>query len=261
MARKGMSGAQSLETAARDAGNVSGQIVTLSFFRFRGWRAKLWAFAQMGLARGAIRALPGLGFAKLMGGGTGEGFTPVPDTGLVAILTTWPDLATAEAETQRSAVFERYRARAAEQWSVYLETTSARGAWSRQIPFHAASEVQGGPIAALTRATIRPAILLKFWKRVPNISASIGADENVIFKQGVGEVPWLHQVTFSIWPDAESMARFARHDGPHAQAIRAVREGDWFAEELYARFRVLATEGSWGGQDPLAGYSLTLAAE
>ncbi|MEO0912824.1 MAG: spheroidene monooxygenase [Pseudomonadota bacterium] len=240
---------------------MSAQIVTLSFFRFRGWREKLWAFAQMGLARRAIRGLPGLGFFKLMGGGTGEGFTPVPDTGLVAILTTWPDLEAAEAAVRRSDVFGRYRARAAEHWHVHLATTSARGAWSRKVPFHGVADSGAGPIAALTRATIRPVILLKFWRRVPNISAAIGADENVIFKQGVGEVPWLHQVTFSIWPDAESMARFARADGPHARAIKAVREGDWFSEELYARFRVVASEGSWGGVDPLAAYRLTLAAE
>ena len=44
---------------------------------------------------------------------------------------------------------------------------------------------------------------------------------------------------------------FAR-SGPHADAIRAVREGDWFAEELYARFRVTGAEGRWAGQAPLS---------
>ena len=43
------------------------------------------------------------------------------------------------------------------------------------------------------------------------------------------------------------MAAFARRDGPHAEAIRAVREGGWFAEELYARFRVVGETGTWGG--------------
>jgi spheroidene monooxygenase len=75
----------------------------------------------------------------------------------------------------------------------------------------------------------------------------------VIFKIGIGEVPWLQQVTFSIWPDSATMAAFARSDGAHAQAIRAVREGGWFREELYARFRVLGDVGSWNGASPLAG--------
>ena len=51
----------------------------------------------------------------------------------------------------------------------------------------------------------------------------------MLFKIGIGEVPLLQQVTFSIWPDTASMAAFARADGPHARAIRAVREGGWFS--------------------------------
>jgi spheroidene monooxygenase len=46
------------------------------------------------------------------------------------------------------------------------------------------------------------------------------------------------------------MARFSR-GCPHAEAVRAVREGDWFAEELYARFHVTGTAGTWGGACPL----------
>jgi spheroidene monooxygenase len=109
-----------------------------------------------------------------------------------------------------------------------------------------------GPLAALTRATVRPAKALRFWDRVPSISAMIGSDPNVAFKIGIGELPLLHQVTFSIWPDTASMAAFARGDGPHGRAIRAVREGNWFNEELYARFHLLGSVGSWNGTDPLA---------
>jgi spheroidene monooxygenase len=76
-----------------------------------------------------------------------------------------------------------------------------------------------------------------------------------MFKIGMGEVPLIHQVTFSIWPDTASMAAFARK-GAHADAIRAVRDEGWFNEELYARFRVIRTQGTWGGRDPLAGATL-----
>jgi len=62
----------------------------------------------------------------------------------------------------------------------------------------------------------------------------------------------MNQVTFSFWPDAASMAAFARADGPHARAIRAVRAENWFREELYARFRILGDSGTWHGQSPLA---------
>jgi hypothetical protein len=37
----------------------------------------------------------------------------------------------------------------------------------------------------------------------------------------------------------------ARENGPHAEAIRSVRKGDWFREELYARFKVYNQIGNW----------------
>jgi len=221
------------------------QTVSLSFFRFGPVRDRLWAFAMMGLARRGLAATPGIGFWKLCGSGTGEGFTPRPNTAVYAILATWDRRDTAKIQTRYSPAFSRYHARAKESWTLFLRPVSARGTWSGSAPFIAEADPGTGPLAALTRATVRPRAALSFWNRVPNISAMIGDDPNVAFKIGIGEVPLLHQVTFSIWPDAASMAQFARADGPHASAIRAVRTGDWFSEELYARFRVTGTDGHW----------------
>jgi len=226
------------------------QIVSLSFFRFAGPVARLWALGMMGAARWPMARVPDIGFWKLCGSGTGEGFTPVPNTAVYAILATWPDPATAHAQVDGASIFRRYRARATESWSVFLSPTSSRGHWSNTAPF-VPGEAAPGPLAALTRATIKPGIALRFWKRVPDISAMIGADPNVLFKIGIGEVPLLHQVTFSIWPDEAAMAGFAR-TGPHAEAIRAVRSEGWFREELYARFTVHSDIGTWNGASPLA---------
>jgi len=206
---------------------------------------------MMGLARPALARVPGIGFWKLCGSGTGEGFTPIPNTGVYAILATWPDPETAARQTENASIFKRYRSKSIEDYTVFLAATSSRGAWSGVAPFERANPTSEGPVAALTRATIRPSVALQFWRRVPDISAVIGADENVAFKIGIGEVPWLHQVTFSIWPDTQDMAAFARKDGPHARAIKAVRDGHWFREELYARFNILGDRGTWEGQKPL----------
>ncbi len=205
----------------------------------------------MATARLALRRIPALQFWKLCGSGTGEGFTPVPNTSVWAILTVWPDQATADAQLQSAGVFQKWRARADEHWTLHLQPTSARGTWAGQTPFRADAEYEHGPLAALTRATIKPRILPKFWGRVPDISDVIGDDPNVLFKIGIGELPWLHQVTFSVWPNTTAMADFARRDGPHARAIRAVRDGDWFKEELYARFNIVGDTGSWGDANPL----------
>ncbi|WP_436399615.1 spheroidene monooxygenase [Roseobacter sp. S98] len=226
-------------------------IVTLSFFRFAGPVARAWALGMMGAARFALPKVPQIGFWKLCGSGTGEGFTPVPNTAVYAILASWPDAETARQQTSKAAVFRRYHNRATESWTVILETSTSRGRWSGTEPFSPTGRTPSGPLAALTRATIRPSIAMKFWQRVPDISRMIGSDRNVAFKIGIGEVPLLHQVTFSIWPDATSMAAFARTNGPHAAAIRAVRDGNWFSEELYARFAILGDTGTWGGSSPL----------
>lgn len=206
---------------------------------------------MMGLARLSLRNTPDIGFWKLCGSGTGEGFTPIPNTSVFAILATWPDAETARARVGEAPIFQRYRARASEDWTVFLTPTSARGNWSGQTPFEPSESTQTGPLAALTRATIKPSIAARFWKRVPNISDVIGRDPNVMFKIGIGELPLLHQVTFSIWPDTRTMAQFAR-TGHHARAISAVRDEHWFREELYARFAVHSDQGTWNGASPLA---------
>jgi len=226
------------------------QAVSLSFFRFGGIASRLWAFTQMGFARLAMPKTPDLAFWKLCGSGTGEGFTPLPNTAVYAILATWPDPDTARARVATAPVWQRYRAHASESWTVFLTPTSARGHWSGTTPFTPGPASGRPALAALTRATIKPAVAARFWRRVPDISARIGADTNVVFKIGIGEVPLLHQVTFSIWPSESAMAAFAR-TGPHAAAIRAVRDEGWFREELYARFAIHSDMGSWNGTSPL----------
>lgn len=232
------------------------QTVTLSLFRYGPWHARAWAFAMMGLARPVLARMPDIGFWKLFGSGTGEGFTPVPNTAVSGVLACWPDPETAQARLSDAWLFRRYRAWAAEHFTLYLTPISARGQWSGQTPFEVSAEAAPGPVAALTRATIRPRAMLKFWGQGPAISARIGANADVLFKIGVGEMPLLRQVTFSVWPSPQEMAAFARQGGPHAEAIRAVRDGGWFREELYARFHVQRTEGTWEGKRPLADVDL-----
>lgn len=234
---------------------------SLSLFRFGTLARRAWVLGQMGLARIDLPRTPGLRFWKLCGSGTGEGFTPVPNTAVWAILAEWESEAIARARVAHAPVFERWRHHADESWTVFLQPLASRGRWGGVAAFEGEAAggcpwsrigAEAGPVAALTRATLRPATALRFWGRVPDISAAIGLDDRVVFKIGIGEVPLMHQVTFSIWPDAASMAHFAREDGPHARAIKAVRAGGWFREELYARFRILGDEGRWDGGHPLA---------
>ena len=226
------------------------QSVTLSLYRFGSTRARVWALLQMAVARFALRNLRDIGMVKLCGSGVGQGFTPIPDTSVYAILATWPDHDGARRAMFGTNVFRRYSAMAEERMTIFLTPASARGKWDGQEPFIAQDIALTGPVAALTRATVRMTRAGRFWRHEPAISRAIGENPDVLFKVGIGELPLVRQATFSIWPDTASMARFARADGPHANAIRAVRDGGLFREDLYARFRVDAIEGTWGGVTP-----------
>ena len=227
------------------------QIVAISFFRFEGVFQKLWAFSQMGFARIKLKKIKQISFFKLFGSGIGEGFTPYPNTSVYAILSVWNNLGEAENNIEEREIYENYRTHSIENWTVFLSPISSKGYWDKTNPFKPNKnefKKKDHMLAALTRATIKPKIMLKFWSKVPAISKVIGNDKNVLFKMGLGEIPWFHQVTFSIWPNAKTMADFARKDGPHAKAIKSVREGNWFSEELYARFEVKKAIGKWCGK-------------
>ncbi len=226
------------------------QTVTLSFFRFTGLRARAWALMMMGAARPSLARTPDIGFWKLCGAGKGEGFNPTVNPYAIAILATWDNADIAQDRTANAPIFQRYAKRSAENWTVFLQARSVRGAWDGKTPFAPGETQDDGPMAALTRASIRKSAILQFWKQVPDISANIGADPNVMFKAGIGELPMLDQITFSIWPDKATMDGFAR-TGPHGAAIKAVRAGNWFSEELFARFAVHSDRGTWNGTSPL----------
>lgn len=237
--------------------------VSLSFFRFEGLGNKLWAFSQMQFARRPLGAIPQIGFHKLLGSGTREGFHPFPNFSVYAILATWPSVAVGQAAIAESPVYQRYRAHAVEDWTVHLSATQCRGQWSGEAAF----DVLPGPpasqqdsLAVLTRASVKLPHVISFWRRVPDISATIRDQPSLLFKIGLGEVPWLHQVTFSIWRDCQAMEAFA-YRGFHADAVAQVRAQGWFSEELFARFRVVNAQGLWEGVAPLSATAETVSDE
>ena len=70
----------------------------------------------------------------------------------------------------------------------------------------------------------------------------------------LGEAPLLFQATFSLWDSLPAMQAFAYRCAEHAGVIRRTRAAGWYAEELFARFRPIASYGAWDGADPLARY-------
>ena len=105
----------------------------------------------------------------------------------------------------------------------------------------------GGPVAALTRAAIKPARMRAFWRHSPPAEASLADASGCRLAVGLGEAPLLRQATFSLWDSAQAMDAYARQ-GAHQQAIRASWAGGYFSEWMFVRFRVVAASGIWQGR-------------
>lgn len=196
-----------------------------------------------------MRKLPEIEFYKLLGSGSGEGFTPIPNFGVYAILAVWPNLDQARCQVEGNTIFEAYRKRSVEAANIYLKPYNVRGKWDGKNPFEVTRDENPGPapepIGVITRATIKSNSLFSFWKNAPAISKET-VNDDIIFKIGIGEVPWFHQVTFSIWTDKSAMMRFAYANGTcHGRAAKDAINKKWFSEELFARFSVVGTNGSW----------------
>ena len=154
-------------------------------------------------------------------------------------------------------VVARYRAHSDEEWTIRLEATQAKGAWSGGNPFVTVAGPSGGgdaafgPVAVLTRATLRWATLRAFWSAVPATSAALARAPGLLVSVGVGEIPYLRQATFSLWRDEAALRDFAYRDPVHRDVIRRTRDERWYSEELFARFRPVAASGVWAGREPL----------
>ena len=230
-------------------------IVTLSLFRFGNTFDRLWAFSQMGLARGKIAGIDGIQSFKMMGTGAGAGFSTTPNWSVYTLLCVWKDKAAAK-RGLNTKVLSNYRNHCVQTADLFLSPTQARGEWAGAAPFGGGQDFakQTTPIVALTRATIKPRHAMRFWSHVPAISDDVEGDDHKMFMMGMGEVPWLHQVTFSIWNDLDAMTQFSLKSASHGEAVKLAYTKGWFSEQLFARFNLIAIEGEWTGLEAFTGH-------
>ena len=233
---------------------VGPELVTLHLWRVPR-RAVPAAVLRMGVDRRAVRGTAGVRFAKLLGTGDGGSFRARDaDPRRWGLLASWTDSASARA-FERSAVAGRWRRLAEETWRVELRPLSARGQWSGQEPFGrpgTAGARWDGPVAAVTRARLRPSRARSFWRAVPPVSADLRAQPGLRLAVGIGEAPVGLQGTFSVWESTAALRLFAYAGAAHRAVVERTVPERWYAEELFARFAVEAADGTVDGRDPLA---------
>lgn len=236
------------------AQQLSDQITTLTLLRFDGLANKAWAFTQMGRMTGwplenPLMDVPGLRFGRLLGSGGGNGFAIRPNFGVYAWLGHWDDRASADDFHRSHPWFQKTKHRTSGRATFFLRPTMTHGEWGGQKPFTPAPEAYdpAGPVAVITRATIRTRKLPDFWRYVPKTSASIYDQPARLLSVGVGEYPIFMQATFSVWTSGKAMQDFAYKSDHHKEAVKLTRERNWYKEEMFTRFQVLEMEGEWEG--------------
>ncbi|MGV3639683.1 MAG: spheroidene monooxygenase [Adhaeribacter sp.] len=227
-------------------------LTTLTIFRLQPgtWR---WGLAQMGSMPPRLRQVPGLNFFKMLGSGKDRVFSLRPDFYQYGLMATWESAEAADHFLHHSPVLDSYRARSSEMYSLFMQPLRAHGLWDGGNPFIPipGDNPPPGPLAVLTRASIRWKALPAFWRYGAKTSQDLQGAPGLLAAVGLGELPLVRQATFSLWTHEEAMNQYAYGTAHHKQVIRKTRADRWYKEELFARFRVLSSSGTWNGRNPL----------
>ena len=213
------------------------------------------ALSHLAIDRLPLALTSGLRFWRLLGVGQGRAFDPHADLQRYAMFTVWNSYAALKRFETQSSVMRRIHKQAEEVWTVHMRPVRWHGKWGGSDPFASITPVEPpepGPWIILTRATLNPSKRKTFLDAVPAVAEQLLKQPDYINSVGVGESPFLHQATISLWHTLPSVTTFAYGRSPHVDVIKRTRNERWYREELFARFRPLASTGTWDGVDPLA---------
>lgn len=209
--------------------------------------SRLWGWSRIVRGPRAFEDIPGLLFSKVLGSGFEGGFGLRPSPSRQGVFALFESFQTAQNFIDYSPLFHAYQERSQEFCWATLKTFSCRGSWDG-MKFQANTEppIQG-PIAALTRASIKFSKAHAFWRHAPPSQTSLEGAKGCQLAVGLGEAPFFRQATFSLWDDLADMNAYAR-TGAHLEAIQAAQQHGYFSESMFARFVPLRVHGQWQGK-------------
>lgn len=228
-------------------------IVSLTIVRYRK------AFIPIALLAMAIHRLPmwlqkGCTFWKLLGSGRNGTFDLNPDWQQWGLLAVWESQKDFDEFNESSFIVSWWNKLTIERWTILCSPLQSHGKWDGEEPFGGPNiTTYTGPIAVLTRATIRLNRLKNFWANVDSVANLMANASGYITSFGIGEAPVYRQATFSIWRSIDDVKAFAYASREHAEVIKKTRDEKWYSEELFARFKPVASFGTINGKDPLNG--------
>jgi hypothetical protein len=226
------------------------QVTTCSFFKLDTLSAKWWAFKQMQLGHYSLKNVEGLTFSKILGSGSKNGFSSIPNFGTYVLLCVWNSEKEAENFFDENTFLKTYKEKSTENFTVFSNAAESHGFWDKKQPFKKKAKLElDQPVLVLTRARIRFTKLISFWRKVGKVSHSLENYDGVLVSIGIGEWPLIQQATISIWQTQAEMMDYAYKNEAHKKVIKLTRKLNWYKEELFARFVPYKMAGRWNGED------------
>jgi hypothetical protein len=221
-----------------------------------------FALTAMGIHSFFLRLKRSVRFHKTLGCGKGGTFSKTPDWQQWGLLVVKEDMSAQLQngiseqqlikEIYGSFIAGWYKLFGCELWTVILEPIEGHGTWNGEKAFGNLPPKTDyeGLIAVLTRASIRPQKLTRFWKHVQGATNDMLKADGFLFSQGIGEWLWLRQATLSFWQSKEQMKSFAYKMHHHKEIVQKTKAEKWYSEDMFVRFRVLKVSGSILGKEP-----------
>ena len=228
------------------------RIASLHLVRETRLRAPL-VLGRLGTDRPRLERVEGLAFWRLLGTGSGDDTGPGADLTRSALFAVWDDESDLDEFFASHSIPRRWE-RANESWHVRLKSLGGHGRWRGVDPLDGMERgSREGAVAVLTRADVRRSAGRAFGRASREVDTELHTAEGLIDVVGIGEAPVGRLATFSLWESMDAVRAFAYAMPRHQQVIEQTRNGDWYSEEMFARFEPYASTGEWDGRDPLAG--------
>jgi len=206
-----------------------------------------WGWNRIAFSRWLPEPARGLRFMKTLGSGRDGGFGLAPSASHQGVFCIFDDHDSANDFIANSTLVARYRERSEDCLLITLQPSTSRGSWDGVALPPGIPTPPDLPVAALTRASIRPQSAWAFWRHAPAAQNGLAQADGCEIAVGLGEAPLLRQATFSLWRDEHAMNAYAR-TGAHQEAIRAAWQQQFFSESMFVRFAPRAMQGTWKGR-------------
>jgi spheroidene monooxygenase len=206
-----------------------------------------WGISRLVIGKYPFRNVPGLKFVKVLGCGKHGGFDLNPSFTKQGLLCVFDSNEHAMKFLNLSSILDEYKKHSNEFFSVMLQAYSSKGSWSKHTIEVTQSAPTCGPIAGITRASIKFSKASEFWSKAPPAQKSLEQAPGCMLAAGIGEAPYLRQATFTMWESSAAMDTYAR-SGAHLEAIQTAYKGEFFTESMFTRFIPIHPQGVWRGK-------------